>query len=486
MDTLNLAGASDANPLPKWLAPAGGLFIGVAVSALFCGLPPRHFVSWGSLINSASWRVLVVFLASAATVWALQRIRPDTATAQHLTLRTSLNALWLAPLALFLCEKSLWALPLAALFLARVTQSFHALQDRSNTADDGLILSLTGNTLGMPDSSLQFRRLCSACAATLFAEVGVIAGFIGYPFVAAAMVGISSAVSTWFAVEAHARSQQTRSSASSPSRVMVALVLAIVLTAVGLTRYLAHARHWGILGTLSATNSHHGLSPAERQPQVGRDKTPAGAASELAEAYSGVVLWPKKQTYTALVVSPPLLSNNNPFNSGRSSNPLVIPFNGVYWFFRLPDTRPPTGSREVFGTPDRFDTHSNDQRPLSMEAHQHLGTLIDLDCCSRIQVAIRNADRYPGTVNLELILTNTSLTGKPHQSLGKLIVRSSLNWQLYDNRPPVAETLSFEIPPHTVIRRFDELTIVFGMDANRAEYAAKIAIERFVIVPRGL
>lgn len=121
-----------------------------------------------------------------------------------------------------------------------------------------------------------------------------------------------------------------------------------------------------------------------------------------------------------------------------------------------------------------------------MEAYQNVGTLIDLDRLRRILVAIRNTDRYPETVTLELILTNTGLPGKPSQSLGRVMVKSTPPWQLYGDRPPVAETLSFEIPAHIAIHRFDELTVVFDLDNDRAEFAAKIAIERFVIVPRGL
>jgi hypothetical protein len=490
VNTLDLTGASDPNPLRKWFAPVGGLLTAVAVSDLFCRLHPMRFVSWNGLIGSAAMGVLAVSLASAATMWGLRHIGQDaiTRSAQRLILRTSLAASWLAPLALFLCEKSLWAIPVAALFLASVTRSLHALKDRSGTAEYGVYqaLSLSGYAPGTLDSSLQFRRLCSACAAALCAEVGVIAGFIGYTFTAATMVGVSSAVVTWFALEAHACSQQSRVLAGSSSRVLLALAFAIVFTAAGLAPYAAHARHRGGFGMLSeTTNLGHGSTPSERLGQPDRETAPRGSASEFAEAHPGVVLWPKKKTYTALVAPAPLLSSSS-FSNGRSSDPLVIPFNGVYWFFQAPEMRPPRGSREVFGAADRFDTHSNNQRPLSMEAHQNLGTLIDLDCCSRIQLGIRNADRHPGTVALELILTDTSLPGKPHQSLGKVMVKSTQPWRLYDNRPPVAETLSFQIPAHAAIHRFDELTIVFDMEFNRSEFAAKMAIERFVLVPRGL
>ena len=129
-------------------------------------------------------------------------------------------------------------------------------------------------------------------------------------------------------------------------------------------------------------------------------------------------------------------------------------------------------------------TRSTDRRALLMEAHQNLGTLINLDCCSTIQVAIRNADRYPESVSLELILTNTRSPGKPSQPLGSIMVKSTAPWKLYGDQPPVAETLSFKVPAKSAIRRFDEVTIVFHLDVDRADFGARIGIDRFVLVPR--
>ncbi len=48
------------------------------------------------------------------------------------------------------------------------------------------------------------------------------------------------------------------------------------------------------------------------------------------------------------------------------------------------------------------------------------------------------------------------------------------------------ETLTFPIPSKPSIRRFDEMKIVFRLDAFRADDGAKVAIDHFVLVPRGL
>jgi hypothetical protein len=173
--------------------------------------------------------------------------------------------------------------------------------------------------------------------------------------------------------------------------------------------------------------------------------------------------------------------------SRGSAKPLEIPFDGVYWFFKAPDLHPPKTSRQAHGSPELVNIRSTDRRPLQMEAHDHLGNMLNLDCCSRIQVVIRNADHYPETVSLELVLINTSAPGKPSQSLGTMMVRSTRPWRLYDDpAKPVSETLSFVIPTHASIRSFDEVMVVFRLDAARADAGPKIAIDRFVLVPRGL
>ncbi len=48
---------------------------------------------------------------------------------------------------------------------------------------------------------------------------------------------------------------------------------------------------------------------------------------------------------------------------------------------------------------------------MSMKALQKLDHSIDLGCCRAIQLTISNADRYPGTIALELVLIDTQVAG---------------------------------------------------------------------------
>lgn len=137
------------------------------------------------------------------------------------------------------------------------------------------------------------------------------------------------------------------------------------------------------------------------------------------------------------------------------------------------------------GSPEEYNIRSVGDRPLVSQARQNLGSLISLDCCSEIRIAIESADHYPGSVSLELILQNTTLPGKPSVSLGMVGVPSVLSRNLQP-RQSISETLTFMVPRKHTIDQFDELTVVFRLRMDRALVAARMRIERFVLIPRGL
>jgi hypothetical protein len=328
-------------------------------------------------------------------------------------------------------------------------------------------------------------QISGACVA-LCAETGALAAFAGYMFTAAVLIGISSAVWTWrFTGDAQSDAgQYSPASQSSPRTLLIAL-LAVVVTAIGLIPYLRHSYGIRGFGFPSSYQVRQGDRPRDERTQLVREKIPEGSAVPATQGDPGVVLWPEKLIHTKLVAPAPVLGNGV-LTGHPSTNPLRIPFDGVYWVFKAPDVSPPGASRQVHGSPDILEIRSTDRRPLSMEAHENLGTVIDLGCCSRIQIAIRNADNYPETVSLELVLINTGAPGKPSQSLGKEMVKSTRPWKVYKEAAlPASEILNFVIPKKLSLRRFDEVSIVFRIDAARADAGPKIAIDHLVLIPRG-
>ena len=102
-------------------------------------------------------------------------------------------------------------------------------------------------------------------------------------------------------------------------------------------------------------------------------------------------------------------------------------------------------------------------------------------CCRRIEVAILNADRHPGTISLELLLID-SKQPNARQSLGRSPVNSVPD--LMADRPqPVAETLDFLFPSAPRLDQFDEIQLIFRRAVERVDKSARISIEKFVLTP---
>ena len=268
------------------------------------------------------------------------------------------------------------------------------------------------------------------------------------------------------------------------SRGLLLVSLAIIFTAGGLVQYLRPT--YGTRGFGIPNFTRYAIFQGKPAWTRRLRQPPHGSVAPAAEGDPGVVLLPDKLTHTRLVAPAPILENPAADQSWLAK-PLEIPFEGVYWFFRAPDVHPPRTSRQAHGSPEMLDIRSTDRRALSMEAHENLGSMIDLACCRKIQIAIRNADRYPETVSLELVLIDSAAPGKPSQSLGRNMVTSTRRWRMYDKpSSPATETLNFTIPAHASIRRFDEVMVVFRLDAVRADFGPRIAIDRLVLIPRGL
>lgn len=465
------------------LAAAGLVVAGIAAASI--GLPRTTLPSIASLLGEALQRVLAVSLVGVVTVAILCAVLPNTrkAYAQHITAQTSLAVLWLAPLALLMQEHSAWTAVIAAVLgVVAVRSMRHALT--WVPGQDSLIQSLHPD-----DLPLRFKYSAQISAGAAFsAQIGVLATLGGYTLAGTLLVMASFAVWSWsFAWYAtqhdDPKNDDDRQLALKfAGRRLLAVALAIFLTAAGLMPFL---RKTGRVGTSARPRTWHLFPRHGGGPYPAQATGTRPSPGHEGEGNDGIILWPGKKTYTKLVAPMPVRDSWS-LARGTAANPLVIPFDGVYWFFKAPDVRPPSSSREAQGSPEALNIRSTDRRPLSIEAYDHLAHSIDLSCCSKIEIAIRNADRYPDTVSMELVLINTALPEKPSQSLGRLAVKSTHPWKLYEEPVASSETLNFAIPPSRSLRRFDELKIVFRLDRARADAGARIGIDHFVLVPRGL
>jgi len=476
----------------KWGPLAAGVVAAALASWIRCPAPPPHSLSWRDLAGFAITGVLVTFIASAMVVLTAYATLSRWADLEvpGITLRTALASVWLAPLAVFLAGTSSWSMAVTAVLVASVTQ---LVCSRRELPGHGA--PKAPGDLSAPQLFRQSRepplieRLLPALCASVSVQAGGIAALTGHIFPAAALSGVGTAVIAWRSgTSADYREPPPRKSARPTRRAGLVLALATILTAAGLTPYLAVQRESGWGG--GAAQKLAGDTRAFLRSIIGGEQSHLDgrpdprsnkSAVKVGDVYAGIILLPEFQPHPTIVPPLPALHYGSP--QLGPLNPLSIPFFGAYWFFKAPDSRPPQNAVQARGSPAEHTFASTDHAPLSMEAHQNFGVLFDLDCCKAIQLAVTNADRYIGTVTIELILVNSRLPGRPSQSLGTAPLESAPHRRPGDDSP-ISETLTFAIPPVTAIRKFDEVTVCFKLATLRADTAAKTAIDRFLFVPK--
>jgi hypothetical protein len=267
---------------------------------------------------------------------------------------------------------------------------------------------------------------------------------------------------------------------SSIWRSAVGLVLSLLLAG-GLTVGSLAPRAWN--GTGPADTKNSAGYPAQGPTQTrGIPQPIASAISESfpIDSFPGVILWPEIQPVPTLIA--PMPSRRGTVHKTSPLQPMGIPFSGEYWMYRWPYARPPDNSFLNRGNPAAISFRTTDHRPLQMEAHHKLEQAIDLRCCSQIQVAIRNSDYRPGAISLELVLMNTDVRPMLRQSLGVAAV-IPVDEQA-KSAAGVIETLQFAVPAKGALEEFNEFQVIFIRDPERMDKSAKIAIERFVLMPR--
>jgi len=198
------------------------------------------------------------------------------------------------------------------------------------------------------------------------------------------------------------------------------------------------------------------------------------------DGYIGVILTPLREKQKPAVAPPELRLARR---IGGLPHPLTIRFTGSYWFFQYPFVRPPFDSIKAEGDPATVGVRSSNYRPLLMEAVQSLDEPIDVTELSTIQLTMLDADPHPSGISIQLVLADTDLHNHPEQSLGL---------QTLDGNPLVvnagnshSETLTFPVPMQSRCKRFNQIRLIFWLDPSHDRQAAAVAVQDFVLVPKG-
>jgi len=216
-------------------------------------------------------------------------------------------------------------------------------------------------------------------------------------------------------------------------------------------------------------------------PAAAAKPTPPSPGTS-SSGYFGIILYPppvKKQ-----LIAP--LQPGAAIKPGSLTRPLLVPFDGPYWYFKSAVGQPGPSAHIARGRPTDhgINIRSTDWQPLRMEAHQRLSRAINLADCGEIDLAITNADTRPGAIDVMLVLADSSVPSRPRQVLSSQPVLSSLLEPMPQDREPVKEVLRFAVPQGAHLRRFNDLTVTFLTAPRHATTGAKVAVESFELIPR--
>jgi len=450
--------AEETSPTSASLAVPllGSLFLTGVVWLL--SPPPLHSsLTWPRLIATALFFILITMAAHLFAVWSSRLIFREQIDAPFRLLVFAIwpSVVWLPLLVLLIRENSVWMVLLPPLITASAVFALKrwSLASRNSAItprDAGAIYTLFH--IQRPPSLL--RVITPAIITSIAFQAAATELTLGNLLTAGSLLAASTVFPLWtypIKLRPFVLNQDTRSSGRSVAPLTLTVFL---LIAIALLPY-------------SISNNRTPVSP----------KKTAGSLAH-GDSYSGVILILPPKPHHEIVDPPPLASTQ--FSSSRNK-PMIIPFDGVYWYFRQPDQHPRADAPIVRGDPTKKTIRSTDTRPLSMEAHQHLVTPIKMSCCRAIHLAIQNADNRPGAIFVEILLKNT--TSKATQSLGDLVIPSSEDQNISLTRPPINETLSFPFPTRNRARQFDEITVVIKPARERALAGAHIAIQHFKLIP---
>ncbi len=398
------------------------------------------------------------------------------------TLRTSAAGMWFAPAVILLGAASPLSTAAALILVVSVTRVLYGQWLRGAPAPAETPAALERVLSGELPSGFLPRDFAPAFGAAAALQAGFVFSNLAQHSLSGACYALGAAVLTAYSIAGGAWTRDSQPVLPrSVMAVAVTLALTVILTIVGMQMYPGGGGgEDGAGGGYTATRVAHSAPPPAPPPAAPKYEPPPidparmGPAVSVPGGVPGVILWPETRPIPMLVMPMP----RNGLGHGENAKPFVIPFTGSYWMFRDGFLRPPANSLVERGTPTTKFFKTVDAWPLEMEAHHRLDRPIDLACCSFIRVDILNGDKMPRTVSMELAVMYHA--GRPI-TLGRLPIRSTPD--LYrEPVTPVPESLDFAVTRSDV--RFDEFDVIFHRGGRNTDRSVRIAIERFVLVPR--
>lgn len=475
-----------AQRTPLWPMFVGIIITAWAIDFVVSWLPRGSMARFGVLILAVMLLFSAVMVCGFVVRAMYARLLPGRRRLAIPAIRAAcLTALWIPAWVLFVETSSLLMIAAGVLCLLTLGWFLKRCEIEQSPAE----ITTNPHEPGTPflfESALLARLLLPSLLLVLLFDAAI-ALAANYWFVASSLAaGIFAGVLAWraatrrVALPGVAQIMPQRPVISNGGQAGI-FTAAFLLTLMALVPYLRAGRKSFSMGSEESKKS-------AAKPQN-------DAASN--DGYVGIILLPLTESQKKIIA--PVKHDLEPHFGVKIAEPMEIPFDGQYWYFKWPDKRPRPTARMVRGNSTKVQVSSSDRYPLLMEAHQKLAQPMDLGCCSAMNLVVENADQHEGAIALELWvkkLPDAAALAKqrvnavapeqvPHY-LGTVTIPSS---ELPAAQRPnasgkqVEEKLQFPIPGAMDGIMFDEITVVVRTGPEHARMGAKVAIKKFVLEP---
>lgn len=441
------------------------------------------------LIREALEYSLMAWQFGAAIAIALHWMMPKPL--RHDVTRTAMatasTAVWFAPATILLSSFSPSTLAAALVLVISTTRLLytHWREIYGDPVQRGVDVART--EFELPRSAPLVKQLAPGLTVSGALQAGLLAVLMGYPLLAAGSLALAAAMLTLFLmISGVVAAGHPATLPRSILGVILTIILASGLTVAGLSPRWGQSPAWDLTtrsrpSLIETTRAllrqmFYGDEPSLTEELASRPQPlPTDTSEYDVDTFPGVILWPEEEAQTRLIDPLPGAGSG----AMSPADLFSIPFSGEYWMYKPPYVRPPADSFFRKGTPVRLSFKTTDRGVLRMEARQKLERPIDVRCCRAIRVTVLNADREPGGVALELFL----LSGPRPYTLGKVALTSRPDVRS-DPVIPAREELEFTVPSSVPLQTFDEWRVVFHRHVLRVDKSARVAIERFTLLPR--
>ncbi|MEO8592359.1 MAG: hypothetical protein ABI759_03480 [Candidatus Solibacter sp.] len=187
-------------------------------------------------------------------------------------------------------------------------------------------------------------------------------------------------------------------------------------------------------------------------------------AGTLKDGVPGVVLRPGRPRSQRLALSAPGVHLRF---SGEGS--LSIPFTGEYQLFRQSSGGLPAGAAVEPGTPLEVIYGTTNGGSMETVAVQRFDPPLDLTHCGRVLVVVNCGEAAPMLASIQF-----AARGRVEDGSVEVV-----------GMRPTPETLEFQVPVTAKPLLVNEIRLSFSRPGRGGDRNARIAVERFTLVPRG-